>query len=475
MTNALTTIPQTGLATQTGETAASSVAAQAKASIEARWTVAIAQPRNLETVRQEILRECARPSFAAVGRYRKPIGQGVEGLSIRFVEAALQAMGNVDTEAITIYDDEQKRIVEVRVTDFQKNVCHRKQITISKLVERRSLRQGQSALGSRTNSTGQTVYIVAASEDDLLNKEGALVSKAIRTCGLRIIPGWLQDESEQAIVATARNEAARDPDAERRKLLDGFGQFGVTPTELERYLGHPIAQIVPAELVDLRAVWTTISAGEATWADTLMHRLEERGDAQATEATEAPKGEAKAAPSSGQGTAAVKEALAALAKRSAPPAVAPAQADAQAKLDAERAQVKADVEARATEETEQAKRPSKSKAAIAERKAEMEEIGRPNIYDGKAANLYVSYGDPRNKAKALLKPSTPTVAEKTEAQIEAEAKAAAEKARAESESESTPHDPTTGEVAEGHQIEGDPDEPDWMTEGDDTPPKGEGF
>lgn len=258
--------------TAQNETAASTMAAQAKAAVEARWIIAMRQPRDMDQVRTEILRDCDRPSFAETARYLKPIGKGVEGLSIRFVEAAISAMGNIDASATTVYDDNEKRIVEVVVTDFEKNVTHRKQITISKRVERSSLRQGQVPIDRRTNANGQTVYIVEATDDDLLNKEAALVSKAMRTCGLRLVPGWLQDESEQRIIATMQNAAAKDPDAERRRMVDAFATIGVAPKDLAEYLGHDIAKVSPSQLIELRQVYTTIKDGQATWVDTLAHR-----------------------------------------------------------------------------------------------------------------------------------------------------------------------------------------------------------
>lgn len=477
--------------TAQAETAALAVAAQAKAAIEARWLVATHQPRNIETVRLDLLKECQRPSFAAAARYKKPIGQGIEGLSIRFVEAALQVMGNADVEAITIYDDAEKRIVEVRVTDFQRNICHRKQITITKTVERKFLRKGQQPISSRTNSQGEVTYLIAASEDDLLNKEGALVSKAIRTCGLRIIPGWLQDECTEMIKLTAKNEAARDPDAEKRKLLDGFGSIGVTPDDLEAYLGHPLAQVVDVELVDLRAVWTTIQNGEATWVDTLAHRQSLRGE---DRPQEAPQEAAKAKPAQ-NGTQGVKDAL---AKRGKPQAKAPAPSGKpEPKTDAEREQIAKDVTeakaALAAHDVEvpqarvedvapetldaavappvkvKAKRPSRSRDAQEERKVELRSLGlTPNRF----TNLYIQGGDPRNKAKAIAAAKVTAEVHADDAKMEAEAKAAASNAQAEGNiitTEGTRHDADTGEVEEEPPQD---EEPDWMR---GTPPAGEGF
>ena len=64
------------------ENAALAMAAQQKA-VEARYKMALARPRDLDAVRQNMLKDARRPSFASVAIYHKPIGKGVEGPSIR--------------------------------------------------------------------------------------------------------------------------------------------------------------------------------------------------------------------------------------------------------------------------------------------------------------------------------------------------------------------------------------------------------
>lgn len=253
------------------ETATSSAMAQAKAAVESRYIVAWRRPRGEDAVRGKLLRECKRPTFAKVARYAKPIGGGntIEGASIRFAEAAMRCMGNMLAETEVIYDDEEKRIVRVSVTDLETNMTYPKDVVVTKLVERRSLRKGQEAVSQRPNADGITVYTVHASEDALLNKEGALISKAMRTCALRLIPGDLVDEAMALCIATQRDSAAKDPDAERKELADGFAQLNVTAGDLETYLGHDLSKCSPAQLVDLRGLYASVRGGEATWAEVL--------------------------------------------------------------------------------------------------------------------------------------------------------------------------------------------------------------
>lgn len=265
---------QTALAVQ--ETAATAVAAQAKAMVEARYVMALQRPRNWDQVRQDLMKECRRPSFAhnKSAFYRKPIGQGVEGLGIRFVEVALRCMTNVLIETTMIFEDATKEVHRVSVTDLESNVTYPLDVRVSKTVERSKAADDGSYISVRLNSYNKPVYTVPANDDDLLNKRAAQISKAIRTLGLRIIPGDMQDEAEEIIKAVRMDEAARDPDAERKRIADAFAGIGVKVGDLVDYLGHALDVCSPAELVDLRGVFGAIKEGEATWKSVVESRAE---------------------------------------------------------------------------------------------------------------------------------------------------------------------------------------------------------
>lgn len=281
-----------GAAIAQHNTAAVAVAEKARATVQARYLVALHRPRDWDVVRQRILKDCARPVFAAVGRFAKPVGKEkgkdgawrdkhVTGPSIRFVEAAIRHMGNIDQATQVTYEDDAKRIVNVTVTDLETNATYGLDIIVSKTVERRKLRNGQEALGTRTNSYGDQVYIVEASEDDLVTKQAALVSKAVRTLGMRIIPGDLVEEAERAMLNTIANEDKRDPDAARKAVVDSFFGLGVGADQLKAYLRHPIESSAPHELGALRELYAAIRSGETTWSEVMENREEQAAEADA--------------------------------------------------------------------------------------------------------------------------------------------------------------------------------------------------
>ena len=81
MPQALATIPQQSYALE--QTVSAALEAQVRAQVQARYTLAISKPRDLDQVRQRILKECRRPGFAEVAMYSKPVGRSkIEGLSI---------------------------------------------------------------------------------------------------------------------------------------------------------------------------------------------------------------------------------------------------------------------------------------------------------------------------------------------------------------------------------------------------------
>lgn len=247
--------------------AAVAAAEAAKARIQSAYLMAMHRPRNVDQARINILEACRRPMFAERAEYSKPVGErAIKGPSIRFAELAMREWGNILTETQTVYEDASIRRIKVIVTDLESNATHSKDIQISKTVERQKTK-GREVVGERINSNGEKVYIVKATDDELYNKESALISKAVRNEGLRLIPSDIVDEGIEVAKKTLHQRDAADPAAAKKKLLDSFAGIGIKPADLEKYLRHTTNQITPAELQDLRGVYRALKDGESTWAD----------------------------------------------------------------------------------------------------------------------------------------------------------------------------------------------------------------
>lgn len=272
-------VPSSGLALAAGgETASTAAAVQAKTQVEARYMMAMHNQRSVMQVRRRLLDACQRPRFAQTARYAKPVGGGqkIVGWSIRFAEECARCLGNLLVESAVIFDDPSIRLVRVMVTDLETNLTYPVDVTVVKTVERKFLKKGQAALRQRINSNGEPVYIVEATDDDILNKQNALVSKAMRTAILRVMPADILEEAEEKVLDTLATEDAKDPASKAKAIADAFYGFGVEPTQLEKLLGKSLAMVNAAEVTLLRTWATALKDGETTWREIEEVFLNER-------------------------------------------------------------------------------------------------------------------------------------------------------------------------------------------------------
>lgn len=264
-----------------GERAAEAVAAREQSMVQARFIVAIQRPRDVMDFRSRLLHECKRPGFADVAMFKRPVGkkkeggkwveQFAEGPSIRMIETCLQLYRNVQVTNTTVYDGTDLRVVKVMVVDFEANLSFEQEVNVPKTIEKRGFDgqppKGREILGQRLNSEGEPTFLVSATDDEVTIKQAALVSKAIRTCGQRLLPRDVIEEAIAQIRKTTEAEVKADPDAAKKALVDAFAVQGVSPVDIAAYLGHSIDRVTPAEIVKLREIYRSIKAGEVTWEE----------------------------------------------------------------------------------------------------------------------------------------------------------------------------------------------------------------
>jgi len=253
--------------TNQNETSAIAAAEHAKAMVQARFIVAMQRPRNMNVVAQRIFNTCKRPSFAEIAQYAKPIGKAmIRGPSVRFADEASKLMGNIYVQSNSTYEDESIRKISVEATDLETNFTKSVEVVIDKTVERRNP-TGREIIGRRTNSYGDIVYIVKATEDEVFVKTNSQIAKARRNLELQLIPQDILEDAMEICSRTVNNENAKDPDLFKKQLMRAFANINIMPDELEKYLGHSIDILSKEEIENLRAVHQSIVQGEATWID----------------------------------------------------------------------------------------------------------------------------------------------------------------------------------------------------------------
>lgn len=255
------------------ETASTAIAAREKATVEARYVMALQRPRNIEKTRQELLRACSYVEFAEAAWFDLKKHNKGEGFTIRFAEEAIRALGNVYPEMAIVYESPDIRIVRVTVTDLEANVPYSTEIVVPKRIEKKKLSDGQIALSERLNSKSEKVFLVDATDDEILKSVNNQRSKAFRTDGLRLVPAWLKAECRVAIFKCIRGDIDKDPALARRAIIDGFAGLGIPVEQLAAYLKPmSIETVTPAVMVDLRLLYKAIANGEITWQDAMEDR-----------------------------------------------------------------------------------------------------------------------------------------------------------------------------------------------------------
>ena len=262
------------------ETAAA--VATARAEVEAAYVVALRRPRDIENVRLRVLGSCKRKRFAQSALYSKPVGsKAITGLSIRAAEELIRQMGNIRISVICTYEDETVRRVKVGATDLETNAGFSQEITIQKTVERKNA-SGREVLSSRKNSYGDFVHVVRATDDEMLTKEAAMVSKIIRNHGLRLMPGDILEEVLDQVQATLKSKGA-DTKADADKILEAFHDYGIMPADIRNYFGGPIKSLSAADVQELRSMFVAIKDGEAKWADFVAAKAEDKAKSDGVE------------------------------------------------------------------------------------------------------------------------------------------------------------------------------------------------
>lgn len=268
-----------------GETAAAALAARAKAEVEARYLMALHRPRDIENFRARLLKECLRPGFADAAEYRRPVGGGkiATGPTIRLLESAIQHYGNIAADSPVTYETAEVRLVRAQMTDLETNTTWAQDIVIPKSIERRGDAEGNPPSGrvvisQRINSEKAVTFLVVATDDEIGVKQLALVSKAQRNNGQRLLPADIIAEALKAARATRATRDAEDPDASKRAAIDAFSSLNVTPADLAKFLGKTMDRLQPADLEELRGIYGAIKSGEYTWDAAMADKDAQRYD-----------------------------------------------------------------------------------------------------------------------------------------------------------------------------------------------------
>jgi hypothetical protein len=272
---------------------ASGQVAYAEASIQARYVMALKQPRNEDNFRAELMKRVGDPEFASICEYARPVGkeknaQGkwvekiAKGPTIHLLRTALRLFKNNSSEPTVITETPGLRVVAMTLSDFETNFHVVRTFTIEKIVEKRGVQDretgewgpppGRDVLAERLNTYGDKVYICRMTADELRKEELRQTALAKRAAAEEFLPRHIIRAVLAKAVKIAAEADAKDPQGAKNRLIDAFAEINIMAIDLEHYLGHTLDRLSSDELAMLRGTWTRVTNDEATWEECLAER-----------------------------------------------------------------------------------------------------------------------------------------------------------------------------------------------------------
>lgn len=232
---------------------AASMAAREESEVKAAVVLARNFPRDEQAAFVAMQRSAKRPTFAIGALYSFPRGgRAITGPSVKMAREMARCWGNMQHGIRLLSMDQDYVQVEGWAWDLQTNTRVASEAKFKRLIQRKR---------------GSTVVWEEPDERDLrelVNKHGAV---CVRNSILQLMAPDVVDELERMCLETNQKAAEGDIEEDRdqvlRSLAAAFSNMGVTTKMLEHYLGHTLEVITPAELVDLRAVFTALRDGSA--------------------------------------------------------------------------------------------------------------------------------------------------------------------------------------------------------------------
>lgn len=216
---------------------------QERAVAEAQGQLILAKkfPRELNGAHAELMAACKSKAFADVAFYSVP-NRG-SGPSIRFAEEVARVYGNFQYGHRELSRDDNKSEVEVYAWDMEKNNRSIRQITVKHVLDTKN---GPKPLRDQA---------------DIDNKIANVASKQVRGRIMALMPKWLVEDAIQECRKTIAGNNEEPIESRVRKMTQAFARWGLTPKDIEKYLGHSLDQTVADEIVELTGVFNALKEG----------------------------------------------------------------------------------------------------------------------------------------------------------------------------------------------------------------------
>ena len=234
-------IDYSGLAV--GNTAIESERAIAEA--QGKMLLAKRFPRDQARAYARIMEACRRKSFAETAAYAFPRGgKMVIGPTIRLAEMMASAYGNLEYGLRELSQNAGTSEMEAYAWDLETNVISSQRFT----VQHKSL-----AKDAKDLTQSRDIYERTANDG----------ARRLRSRIFAILPPDLIEAAEAECKKTLAGQSQEPLIDGIRRMTSEFDKLGVNVTMIAEHLGHPVDQMLPEELADLRQIFRSIRDGQS--------------------------------------------------------------------------------------------------------------------------------------------------------------------------------------------------------------------
>lgn len=249
MTNEIDTRDMALSKTPANNALAESDQARAIAEVQAAMAIAKRFPRDYIQAVERIKQMCTRATLAQSALYSYSRGgTEITGPSIRLAEAVAQGWGNMQFGIRELEQRNGESTVEAFAWDLETNTRSTKVFQVPHI---RQTKKGSYAL-----SDPRDIY-------EMVANQGA---RRMRACILAVVPGDVTEEAVAQCEVTLKATVQVTPER-IKSMIEKFASLKVSKAQIEAKIQRRIDAMVPANMVQLGKIYTSIKDGMSAPAD----------------------------------------------------------------------------------------------------------------------------------------------------------------------------------------------------------------
>ncbi len=205
-------------------------------------------PRDVKQAVDRITMAFTRPALCAKSLYvYSKGGTNISDLSIRAAEELARQWTNVDIGTDELRGDGMSECIAYAI-DLETRVRWKKKFPVKHWIDTKT--------GGRPTRDEREIYELVANQS--ARRERAMI--------LKLIPRDVQDLARRQIEVTLKANADVTPEA-LESMLEAYAEYGVRREHIEQRIQRHLQAMLPAQLIHLRQIYTSIKDGMSTAAD----------------------------------------------------------------------------------------------------------------------------------------------------------------------------------------------------------------